>query len=482
MRHDYIVIGSGAGGAAVAWRLAQTGRRVLVLEKGGKLPTDGSTLDVDRVLRQAAFTSKEVWRIRDGRAVALKEYFNIGGKTKWSGAALVRFQRHEFDADHDHRCRPWPIGYDDLEPYYAEAEDLLSVRSVEVEPDLRRLLDGLRRCDAAWEEHPLPLGLAPRIADYDQEVRRFDGGFASPRGLKSDAEVCLLDRIKSMVHVAIAGDKEVVALAPADGDPRRIGAVVCADGSRYEAAIFVLAAGALHSPRLLQRYLRRNGDSIVSPSVGQIGRNYKRRLDSVLLAISPQRVTDLLRKTVLLFHPAYPHSSVQTIGWIDGEVLGARLPGLIPQAVTDAIGARAYGFWLSTEDGSSPENRVIDAEGASYPTLDHNAARLPEARVEHQRLRRMFQGHLLRLGHVAPVRKSPIQSTAYACGTLVAGDDPNTSVVGPDGRVHAFENLYVADGSVLPRSGRVNPALTIYAWALRVGDLLASRARGGQKQ
>src|SRR5919106_4239098 len=74
-----------------------------------------------------------------------------------------------------------------------------------------------------------------------------------------------------------------------------------------------------------------------------------------------------------------------------------------------------------------------------------------------------------------PSERSPIQSTAYACGTLVAGDDPNTSVVGPDGRVHAFENLYVADGSVLPRSGRVNPALTIYAWALRVGDLLASR-------
>jgi choline dehydrogenase-like flavoprotein len=482
VRHDYIVIGSGAGGAAAAWRLAQTGRRVLVLEKGGKLPTDGSTLDVDRVLRQAAFTSEEVWRVHDGRAVALKEYFNLGGKTKWFGGALVRFERHEFDADADHRCRAWPIGYDDLEPYYAEAEDLLSVRSVEVEPDLRRLLDGLRRYDTAWEEHPLPLGLAPRIADHDQEARRFDGGFASPGGLKSDAEVCLLDRIKRIDDVAIACRKEVVALTPADGDPRRIGAVICADGSRYEAKVVVLAAGALHSPRLIQRYLRRHGGSIVSPSVGQIGRNYKRRLSSVLLAISPQRTTDLLRKTVLLFHPACPHSSVQTIGWIDGEVLGARLPGLIPQAVSNAIGARAYGFWLSTEDGSSPENRVIDGNGASYPTLDYDAARLPEARVEHRRLRRMLQGHLLRLGHVAPVRKSPFRNTAYACGTLVTGDDPDTSAVAPDGRVHAFENLYVADGSVLPRSGRVNPALTIYAWALRVGDLLAHRAQARQGQ
>jgi choline dehydrogenase-like flavoprotein len=477
VRYDFIIIGSGAGGAAAAWRLAQTGRRILLLEKGGRLPTDGSTLDVDRVLRQAAFTSKELWRIPNGRVVALKEYFNLGGKTKWSGAALVRFQPHEFEADFNYSCRPWPIGYDDLAPYYSKVEDLLKVRSFKIEPDLRRLLDGLRRCDAAWQEHPLPLGLAPQIADHHEEVRRFDGGFASPAGLKSDAEICLLDRIRGTRHVTIACDKEVVALAPADGDSQRIEAVICADGSRYETAIVVLAAGALHSPRLIQRYLRRNGGSTGSAPFRQIGRNYKQHLNSVLLALSPQRVTDLLRKTVLLFHPACPHSSVQTIGWMDGEILGARLPGVIPQVITNAIGARAYGFWLSTEDGSSPENQVVDASGAPYPTLNYDAARLPEAVVEHRRLRRMFQGHLLRLGHVAPVRKTPVQSTAYACGTLVAGDDPETSVVGPDGRVHAFENLYVADGSALARSGRVNPALTIYAWALRVADLLACRVQ-----
>ena len=162
MRHDYIVIGSGAGGAAAAWRLAQTGRRILVLEKGDELPTDGSTLDVDRVIRQKAFTSRERWRTPGGRTVALKEYFNLGGKTKWTGAALIRFQRHEFDADPDHRCRAWPIGYDDLEPYYAKAEDLLAVRSFAIEADLQRILAGLRRHDPAWEQHPLPLGLAPR--------------------------------------------------------------------------------------------------------------------------------------------------------------------------------------------------------------------------------------------------------------------------------------------------------------------------------
>ena len=473
MRYDYIIVGSGAGGAAAAWRLAQTGRRILILEKGSKLPTDGSTLDVDRVIRRGAFTSTEQWRTPGGRTLALKEYFNVGGKTKWSGAVLVRFQRHEFDADPAYRCRAWPICYDELEGYYAEAERLLGARAFAVEPDLRRILDALCQRDPAWQQQPLPLGLAPGIVDHPQEVRRFDGGFASPLGLKSDAEVCLLDRLNGVDHVELASGKEAAALEPSEGNPKRVRAVTCTDGSRYEAATVVLAAGALHSPRLLQRYLRGNGGSIRSASFEQVGRNYKRRLNSVMLAISGRPITDLVRKTVVLFHPTCPHSSVQTLGWIDGEVLAARLHGLVPQGLAHAIGARSYGFWLSTEDGSSPDNRVIAASGAACPTLDYDVARLPEAVCEHQRVSRMMRSKLLRLGFVAFVRRSPFHNTAYACGTLVAGDDPATSVVSADGRVHGLDNLYVADGSALPRSGRVNPALTIYAWSLRVADLLA---------
>ena len=473
MRYDYIIIGSGAGGAAAAWRLAQTGRRILILEKGGNLPTDGSTLDVDRVIRQAAFISKEPWRTPDGRTLRLKEYFNIGGKTRWSGAALVRFRPREFDADPGYRCRPWPIRYDELERYYTEAEELLGARSFDIEPDLRRILDGFRQRDLAWQQEPLPLGLAPHIFRYVDEARRFDGGFASPRFLKSDAEACLLARIEGAPHVMIARYKEVVALEPADGNPGRVGAVICADGSRYEAQTFVLAAGALHSPRLLQRYLHHRRGHSISASFEQIGRNYKCRLNSVVLAISPRCGTDLVRKTVVLFHPAVPHSSVQATGWIDGDVLGARLPCFLPQGLTNAISARAYGFWLSTEDGSSPENRVIDAHSAGNPTLDYDVARLPEARSEHRRLSRMVRRQLLRLGFVAFSKQNSIRNTAYACGTLIAGKDADSSVVAADGRLHALDNVYVADGSALPRSGRVNPALTIYAWGLRVGDLLS---------
>jgi choline dehydrogenase-like flavoprotein len=60
---------------------------------------------------------------------------------------------------------------------------------------------------------------------------------------------------------------------------------------------------------------------------------------------------------------------------------------------------------------------------------------------------------------------------------MVTGTDPAASVVDPDGKVHGMQGLYVGDGSILPRSSRVNPALTIYAWGLRLGDHLAGETR-----
>ncbi len=468
--YDAIIIGSGAGGSAAAYRLAHAGRRVLLLEKGPVLPRDGSTLDVDKVIRQGFFKSRETWLDGEGGILAPEEYFNLGGKTKWYGAALLRFGPQEFQADEAHRCLPWPIGYDELAPFYDEAEQLLGVRRFEPEPSLQAIVKRLTR-HGGWEVQPLPLALAPEILEHPEEARHFDA-FASVKGLKADGQT-LLDRVRSLPNLEILTDQAVVDLLPT-ATPGQVAGVVTADGHRFQADAVLLAAGALHSPRLLQQYLESTGLAAELPCYRMVGRNYKHHLLTAVLAVSLSHKTDLLRKTLLLLNPNQPHSSIQPLGF-DGELIGTLAPRFVPRWFANAFGERAYGFFLQTEDGSDPNNRVsARANDSSYPQLDYDPRRLPPALAEHRALVRHFCRSLLRAGLPAIAKPIPLAGTAHACGTLVTGTDPATSVVDATGKVHGLDNLYVVDGSILPRSSRVNPSLTIYAWALRVAEHLIS--------
>ena len=129
MGYDAIIIGSGARGSAAAFQLAQAGRHVLLLEQGHALPKDDSTLDVDKVVRRKLFVDKNTWLDKDGNRIVPQERSNLGGKTKWYGAALLRFQRSEFEADANYQYLAWPFPYEELEPYYESAEQLMRVQT-----------------------------------------------------------------------------------------------------------------------------------------------------------------------------------------------------------------------------------------------------------------------------------------------------------------------------------------------------------------
>jgi len=152
----------------------------------------------------------------------------------------------------------------------------------------------------------------------------------------------------------------------------------------------------------------------------------------------------------------------------------------VPDYIRRRVGRRAYGFFLQTEDGADRRNCVRqDTEGNAPPVLDYDEARLPEASREHKSFTRSFQWALAKAGFATFTRRIGLNGTAHVCGSLICGNNSTDSVVDAHGRVHGMNGLYVADGSVLPRSSRVNPSLTIYAWGLRVGDLVARAFRGG---
>jgi len=482
---DVIIVGSGAGGCAAAFTLVNAGLRVALIEKGRELPRDGSTLDIDKVVHQGCFKSRESWLDGRGRSFVPEEYFNVGGKTKWYGAALLRYARTEFSPDPAHQCRGWPISHEDLTPYYDLASEHLGIRVFDCEPDLKRISDKLLKHSPRWRAEPMPLGLAEGILSNRDEARHFDG-FASPSDLKADAETAFLSYVRHAPTLGLFDGVAVIDLLPHDQSPAQIGGVLLADDRVLKGRCVLLAAGALHSPRLLQRYLERHALQETTPGFGEVGRNLKLHLLTAMIAVSPSTKSDLIRKTRIFLNDDVPHSSVQPLGF-DGELIATLIPSWVHHSLARQIGRRAYGFFLQTEDGSHADNRAVaplfaDTTGIPRPVMDYDERRLAPALNEHRRLIRRFRRALLRAGMIAFSQRIGLAGTAHVNGTLIAGDDPRTSVVDSDGKVHGLRALYVVDGSVLPRSGRVNPSLTIYAWSLRTAALLSKRLRSTARE
>ena len=464
--YDFLIIGSGAGGSAAAYALVAQGRRVLLLEKGSELPDDGSTLD-PILVAGGHFNSKEIWNNARGDAFMPEEHFNLGGKTRWYGAALLRNAPHEFEADTELGLRAWPFDYSAFEPYYRAAEALVGVHHFEPEADLQRIAVDLDR--AGWHMQPLQLGLSPEILNHTLEATHYDG-YAVPNGLKSDAKYRLLDPITARPNLELVLNATVRELLPSSDDPLQIAGVRCTDGREFFAQTVLVAAGAMHSPRLLQHYFLTHELSSRLPAAANVGRNFKRHILTAVIGFGWRIKRDRICKTALFLHKDFPHSSSQPLGgWADRETIRFLLPGWLPRGLVEFFALRAYGFFLQTEDGSHVDNRVIgESSDGSRPTLDYHPERNPQLPREHRGMVRHFMAAMLRAGLLPFKQTIGLSGMAHCGGTLVMGRDPADSVVDADGRVHGMKNLYVVDGSVLPRLGRMNPALSIYAWALKV--------------
>ena len=128
-RYDVIIIGTGAGGGTLAYHLAPSGKRILILERGDYVPREKANWDPQLVNVDAHYNAKESWLDKDGKDLHPHTNYYVGGNTKFYGAALFRLRKEDFgELRHHGGISPaWPISYDDLEPYYTQAENLYQV-------------------------------------------------------------------------------------------------------------------------------------------------------------------------------------------------------------------------------------------------------------------------------------------------------------------------------------------------------------------
>ncbi len=514
--YDLIVIGSGPGGASLAHRLAPTGKRILMLERGDYLPRSTDNWSSKVVFVDGRYQASETWYSAKGEQFHPGLHYFVGGNSKVYGAALFRLRERDFEViQHKDGISPaWPLKYADFEPFYTEAEKLFAVHGergedpleppasgpypyppVSHEPRIQELSDSF----AAQGLHPyhLPLGIrldekGGRVTPTSICIRcdAFDG-FPCLLNGKADAQVMCVDpTIAANPNFTLLTNAYVSRLET-DASGRSITGVQVQRGGveeRYSADIVVVACGALSSALLLLRSANDAHPHGLANGSGQVGRNYMRHNQSVLMALTKRPNETVFQKTLAVSDYYfgsddwdYPLGLIQMCATSHADqIKGESLPSWLewaPGMPFEEMARHSMDFWLSSEDLPIPENRIYyDGDRVMLDVTDTNME-------GHRRLKKKLEHHLSEAGeHPVLLERSlylgkeiPISGTAHQAGTLRFGTDPVTSVLDVTCKAHEVDNLYVTDASFFPSIGSVNPTLTIIANALRVAEHLRQR-------
>jgi choline dehydrogenase-like flavoprotein len=501
--YDVIIIGTGAGGGTLAHRLAPSGKRILLLERGGYLPREPENWDSHEVFGRERYVTEERWIDKHGTAFRPHAQYYVGGNTKVYGAILFRLRERDFgEVQHYGGVSPaWPISYADLEPYYAEAEQLYLVHgqagedptepprsgpfphpAVSHEPRIQQLHDDLVHAGHRPFHLPVGVDLDERDPEKGRCVRcdRFDG-FPCLTDGKSDAHVrCVRPAVKHR-NVTLLTHAKVERL---EADRRSVTRVVTEKGD-FTADVVVVSCGAANSAALLLRSASDEHPNGLANSSDVVGRHYMAHLNSGVIAVSQSPNPTKFQKTLGIndFYWGAPDSDlplghIQMLGKSDRDILRAGAPWFAPGVALDYLARHAIDFWLTTEDLPHPQNRVtVDRQGRIH------LAKTYYNTEPHKRLLGKLKQLLGPLGcHETVIprwsvlsQQIPVAGIAHNCGTVRFGDDPATSALDVNCKAHDLDNLYVVDTSFFPSSSAVNPALTAMANALRVGDHLLER-------
>jgi choline dehydrogenase-like flavoprotein len=512
--YDVIVIGSGAGGGTLVHRLAPSGKRILLLERGGWLPREPQNWRAEDVFVDGRYTSPETWYHADLEPFAPQVHYYVGGATKLYGAALYRLREQDFgEMQHYDGLSPrWPISYGDMEPYYTQAEHLYQVHgargedpteppcsapypfpAVSHEPRIQQLSDDLVKeglhpfhapCGILLDEGNMPFSRCVRCNNCD--------GFPCVVHAKSDAEVIAVRPAIEHPNVTLLTGAEALRLECDDAGTAVTGVVVDVNGTEqtFRGDIVVVSCGAANSAKLLLSSACDAHPQGLANGSDQVGRNYMFHNSQAVLALSKDENPTVFQKTLGLndFYLSggddfeFPLGNIQMVGKSQAPMFHGEKPGetrFAPNWSLEQVALHAVDFWLSTEDLPRPENRVWLARDGKIAIGYTPSNEEPKERL-YDRLKAMLGNLGMHHDHLLPSHaylknEIPVAGVAHQAGTCRFGTDPLSSVLNTDCRAHEVDNLYVVDTSFFPSIGAVNPALTAMANALRVGDHLLGR-------
>ena len=509
--YDFIIIGSGAGGGTLALKLAPSGKRILILERGDYLPREKQNWDPTEVFVKNRYVSKDAWYDSDGKPFQPGVHYLVGGATKMFGAAMFRLRQQDFTAHRtaDGSTPDWPIRYEELEPYYTQAEKLYHVHGqrgddptdppasapyafppVSHEPRVQEIADGLKR--AGYRPAYAPTGIMLDEADrpHSRCIRcNSCDGYPCLVHAKADAEVIAVRPALQYPNVRLERNAHVQRLET-DAVGRAVtNVIVDRDGRReeYTGSIVVVSCGAANSARLLLMSANEKHPRGLANGSDMVGRHYMFHNAVALVALSRHENPTQFQKTLTIndFYlgaPDYefPLGNIQMLGKSQGPMFKDDAPKFAPGFTLDEMARHAVDFWLTSEDLPLPQNRVtVNSRGEIQ--LHYEFTNVEPVNRLRRKLQAMLE-HMDMHPHLIPNdlymgKHIPIAGVAHQAGTCRFGTDPRTSVLDVNCKAHELDNLYVVDTSFFPSIGAVNPSLTAIANALRVGEHLLQRFR-----
>ena len=511
-KYDYIVIGSGFGGAMAAYTLAKKDKTILIVDRGKWPVRDDSCWDEIRLHIKNPMYRGETPFYVDQKKSKIDEMWpddTVGGMSTLYGAVSFRMREEDFlgapNAQGGGRdsSSAWSYTYKSLEPYYTKAEKLLGIAGIRgndiTEPPIKtdylhapstKLSKPSKKLWVASEKlglHPFFLPMAINFSGMYGESKCIlcstcDHYLCKIKAKNDLATIILPATLEQDVH--ILSETRALNIKCVKNKVTSVDLVDQKSGRKFSVKCdnLILSGGALYSPYLL---LASGIDKITNND--SIGRYLMRHANGVVAGIflgksNPEKI---LQKQIGI--PDYYHGDpkgieklegpwgmIQDVSSIGKGVIKANAPfGLknIAAFVSDYL----INLLCIAEDTPQYENRVY----ADFSKRDKYDS--PLLKIYHRYSERDINARMALYSKAKKIlRKAgalffytmPIETFSHGLGTCRMGGDSSSSVVDANCKVHGMDNLYIIDGSVMPSGGSVNPSLTIAALSIKAAEKL----------